>query len=96
MLAPHAAWSVERGKSFGWLPASFSVDDYFEREDFHFGHPDEVIDKLARDPGLPYTTELLTGMLSARLTPRELIPVAELIATEVAPAIGWKRQVCPL
>jgi hypothetical protein len=33
-------------------------------------------------------------MLSARLTPRELIPVVELIATEVAPALGWKRQVC--
>ena len=96
MLAPHAAWSVERGKTFGWLPATFSVDDYFAREDFYFGHPEEVIAELAKDPGLPYTTELLAGMLSARLTPSELIPVVELIATEVAPALGWKKQhACP-
>ena len=49
-----------------------------------------MIDRLRRDPGMPFATELLTGMLSARLTPRELLPVMEAIATQVAPALGWR------
>ncbi|MEQ1758529.1 MAG: LLM class flavin-dependent oxidoreductase [Vicinamibacterales bacterium] len=94
-LAPHAARFVERGRRFGWLSPGFTVDDYFAREDFHYGHPDEVAESLDADPGLPYATELLTGMLSARLTPRELIPVMERIATDVAPALGWApREAC--
>jgi alkanesulfonate monooxygenase SsuD/methylene tetrahydromethanopterin reductase-like flavin-dependent oxidoreductase (luciferase family) len=92
VLGPHAAGFVERGRRLGWLPPSFTVDDYFAREDFHYGHPDQVTATLARDPGLPYATDLLTGMLSARLTPRELVPVMERIATKVAPALGWTRR----
>ena len=91
VLAPHAAGFVERGHRLGWLKPSFTVDDYFTREDFHCGHPEQVIARLRDDPGLPYATDLLTGMLSARLTPRELVPVMERIATEVAPALGWTR-----
>jgi hypothetical protein len=52
--------------------------------------PDEVIKRLRRDPGMPFATELLTGMLSARLTPRELMPVMEAIARDVAPTLGWR------
>ena len=90
ILTPHACRFVERGRCLGWLSPSFTVDDYFTREDFHYGHPDQVIATLVNDPGLPYATDLLTGMLSARLTPRELVPVMERIATEVAPALGWR------
>jgi hypothetical protein len=41
---------------------------------------------------MPHATELLTGMLSTRLTPRELLPVMERIAVDVAPALGWRPQ----
>lgn len=92
LLAPHAAWAVERGRRLGWLSTSYTVDDYFAREDLHYGHPDEIVDGLRSDPGLPYATELLTGMLSARLAPRDLIPVMERIATHVAPALGWRSE----
>jgi alkanesulfonate monooxygenase SsuD/methylene tetrahydromethanopterin reductase-like flavin-dependent oxidoreductase (luciferase family) len=89
-LMPHAERFAERGKRYGWVPPTFTPDDFFHREDFHFGHPSEVVESIRRDPGLPYATELLTGMLSARLTPRELLPVLERIAIDVAPALGWK------
>jgi len=92
LLEPHAARFVERGRRYGWLSSSFTVDDYFEREDFHFGHPDQVISRLLSDPGLPLSTELLTGMLAARLPPRDLVPVLERIAVDVAPALGWHRR----
>lgn len=91
VLMPHAVAFAERGKRLGWLSPSFTADDYFEREDIHTGHPEEVVARLRCDPGLPYATELLTGMLNARLTPRELIPVMERIAVDVAPALGWTR-----
>lgn len=89
LLLPHAVRFTERGRRLGWVPESFTPDDFFDREDFHFGHPDEVIARLARDPGLPFTTELLCGMLSTRLAPRQLVPIVEAIASEVAPALGW-------
>jgi alkanesulfonate monooxygenase SsuD/methylene tetrahydromethanopterin reductase-like flavin-dependent oxidoreductase (luciferase family) len=92
LLAPHAARFIERGKRFGWLDASRTPEDFFEREDFHYGHPDEVVERLRGDPGLPYATELLAGMLSTRLTPRELVPVMERIADRVAPALGWRPR----
>lgn len=91
ILMPHAAGFAERGKRLGWLSPSFTAEDYFEREDIHVGHPDEVVARLRCDPGLPYATELLTGMLNARLTPRELMPAMERIALDVAPQLGWRR-----
>lgn len=90
ILLPHAVSFTERGKRLGWLSSSFTVDDYFLREDIHVGHPEQIAERLRRDPGLPYATELLTGMLSARFTPRELLPVMERIAVDVAPALGWR------
>ena len=51
LLAPHAARFIERGKRFGWLDASRTPEDFFEREDFHYGHPDEVVERLRGDPG---------------------------------------------
>jgi hypothetical protein len=92
MLMPHAVRFTERGKRFGWVPETFVPDDFFDREDFHFGRPEDVVESLRRDPGMPYATELLTGMLSARLTPRELLPVLERIAVDVAPALGWRPR----
>lgn len=92
LLAGHATRFADRGRRDGWLPASFDDDSYFTREDFHFGHPDDIVERLQADPGLPYTTDLLTGMLSARLTPRQLLPVVERIAMDVAPSLGWTRR----
>lgn len=91
-LMPHAARFAERGKRYGWVPSTFTTEDYFLKEDLHFGHPDDVIEGLRRDPGMPHATELLTGMLSAKLTPRELMPVIERIAIDVAPALGWRPR----
>lgn len=90
LLAPHAARFAERGRRLGWLPDTFTPDDFFKRDDFHFGPVDDVVERLRRDTGVPHATELLTGMLSARLTPRELMPVMERIARDVAPALGWR------
>ncbi|NOT27930.1 MAG: LLM class flavin-dependent oxidoreductase [Acidobacteria bacterium] len=92
LLMPHAIRFVDRGTRLGWLPSSCTPDDFFTREDFHYGHPEEVVASLRDDPGLPYASELLTGMLSARIPPRDLIPTMERIAIDVAPALGWRPQ----
>ncbi len=92
ILMPHAARFIERGQAAGWLPPSFGIDDYFSREDFHYGHPDDVAASLSTDQSLSHATDLLTGMLSARLSPRELMPAMEHIAARVAPALGWRPR----
>lgn len=89
-LMPQARRFAERGRTFGWLPSTFEADQFFDREDFHFGRPEDVIRKLSNDPGLDCADILLTGLLSMRVTPRELLPVLERVARDVAPALGWR------
>jgi len=88
-LASEANAFTERGRRLGWLSADFVPDHFFERTGLHYGHPDDIAASLAADPGLADATILLAGMLNARLTPRQLLPLMERIATQVAPRLGW-------
>jgi putative FMN-dependent luciferase-like monooxygenase len=66
-----------------------SLDDLIVGLDTHVGTPDEVIESLQRDATLGQVTELAFQVHSVD-PPHELILRSlELIATEVAPALGW-------
>ncbi|MEF2977269.1 LLM class flavin-dependent oxidoreductase [Subtercola sp. YIM 133946] len=71
-------------------------DDSLENALFRFhafyGHPDEVIEQLGREQALPVATDLLAQFNPARPTLDASIRALELLATEVAPALGWQRQ----
>lgn len=60
--------------------------------DVHVGTPDEVIASLRADSTLERVTDLVFQVHSVDPPHAHILRSIELIATEVAPALGWNRQ----
>ncbi|WP_418153743.1 LLM class flavin-dependent oxidoreductase [Actinoalloteichus caeruleus] len=56
-----------------------------------YGDAERVAELLAADPTVGLADELLVQAFPARLAPDRLIESLRLLATEVAPALGWRR-----
>lgn len=74
----------------GRFPAGLSPEDYFERMHISYGSPDEVAERLAGDRVLPLATDLIVQFSPAAPPLDEAITALELLAGQVAPALGWK------
>jgi alkanesulfonate monooxygenase SsuD/methylene tetrahydromethanopterin reductase-like flavin-dependent oxidoreductase (luciferase family) len=75
----------------GPQPNVLTRQQYLDSGVFHLGSPADVTASLQADPALPYATELIvqTGHLGP--PPGLVLRSLELFATEVAPALGWRR-----
>jgi alkanesulfonate monooxygenase SsuD/methylene tetrahydromethanopterin reductase-like flavin-dependent oxidoreductase (luciferase family) len=72
------------------LPAGQSLEYYCERLHIAYGHPEEVAAGLLADRVAPYATDLIL-QFSPAITPLvQAILMLVQIATEVAPALGWR------
>jgi putative FMN-dependent luciferase-like monooxygenase len=69
-----------------------SVEDLIRASDSHVGTPDDVIASLREDTALARTTDLVFQVHSIDPPHGAILRSIELIATEVAPALGWKAQ----
>lgn len=74
----------------GFFPAGLTQEQYFARTHIHYGHPEEVVASLKADRVLPLTTDLICQVQPGHPTPDQMIRALERIATEVAPALGWR------
>jgi alkanesulfonate monooxygenase SsuD/methylene tetrahydromethanopterin reductase-like flavin-dependent oxidoreductase (luciferase family) len=83
---------VDSMVSRGHFPAGLSQEAYFRRSHIHYGHPEEVVASLRADRLLPMTTELICQIQPGHPTPAQIVRARERIATEVAPALGWRRD----
>ena len=81
---------VERMIRGGRFPAGLSSEEYFERMHISYGSPEEVAERLATDWVLPLATELILQFSPAAPSLDDAITALELLATQVAPALGWK------
>jgi alkanesulfonate monooxygenase SsuD/methylene tetrahydromethanopterin reductase-like flavin-dependent oxidoreductase (luciferase family) len=81
---------VERMINGGRFPAGLSSEEYFERMHISYGSPEEVAARLATDRVLPLATELIVQFSPAAAPLDDAITALELLATQVAPALGWK------
>jgi alkanesulfonate monooxygenase SsuD/methylene tetrahydromethanopterin reductase-like flavin-dependent oxidoreductase (luciferase family) len=84
----HAA--AQRFALRGAFPAGLGQEEALRRFHCFYGHPDEVIAALAQEKVLPVATDLITQFNPAVPDHDAAIRALELIATEVAPALGWK------
>jgi hypothetical protein len=75
----------------GRFPAGLSVEGYLDRLHAFYGHPDEVVAALRRERVLPLATDLLCQFNPGVPGHDAALRALELIATEVAPALGWRR-----
>jgi alkanesulfonate monooxygenase SsuD/methylene tetrahydromethanopterin reductase-like flavin-dependent oxidoreductase (luciferase family) len=83
---------AERMIRAGRFPAGLSSEEYFERMHISYGNPDEVAGRLAADRVLPLATDLIVQFSPASPALDEAIAGLELLATQVAPALGWKPE----
>jgi alkanesulfonate monooxygenase SsuD/methylene tetrahydromethanopterin reductase-like flavin-dependent oxidoreductase (luciferase family) len=73
----------------GLFPAGLSLEDYCERLHISYGNPEEVAERLSSDRVLPFATELILQFSPASPPLDEAIKALELLATQIAPSLGW-------
>ena len=84
-----AAWRALRVRNGLGGGPGFDDEEQLQIERMHLGHPDEVVAELLADPTLPVVTDLMVSFVPARLSAGRTIDLLELIATDVAPRLGW-------
>ena len=81
--------SLVRQPAAGGLGADAPLDLLIARQDVHVGTPSDVIASLRADRTLAHLTDLVCQVHSVDPPHRHILRSIELIATEVAPALGW-------
>jgi alkanesulfonate monooxygenase SsuD/methylene tetrahydromethanopterin reductase-like flavin-dependent oxidoreductase (luciferase family) len=76
----------------GKFPAGLTLEQYFDRLHIFHGHPEEVVAGLKADRVLPRVTDLICQFNPGIPTHAQALRVLERIATEVAPALGWRPR----
>jgi alkanesulfonate monooxygenase SsuD/methylene tetrahydromethanopterin reductase-like flavin-dependent oxidoreductase (luciferase family) len=65
------------------------LDGYLRRFHCFYGHPDEIVAELRQEKVLPIATDLITQFNPAVPPHDAALRALELIATDIAPALGW-------
>jgi alkanesulfonate monooxygenase SsuD/methylene tetrahydromethanopterin reductase-like flavin-dependent oxidoreductase (luciferase family) len=94
-LAGELRFQVEQAnriRARSGLAPDLDVERFVEARVFHIGSVEDVVAGLRADPALPLATELIcqVGHLGPGFT--STLRALELIATEVAPALGWRPR----
>ena len=71
-------------------PENLTPPELFAHHNVHFGTPDAVIASLQREPLLDRVTDLICQVQPGLPSLAQTLDAIELIATEVAPALGWR------
>lgn len=82
-----AALRMARGGAF---PEGLDLDEALRRFHTFHGAPEEIVAALRKEKVLPVATDLITQFNPAVPDHDAAIRALELIATEVAPALGWQ------
>jgi alkanesulfonate monooxygenase SsuD/methylene tetrahydromethanopterin reductase-like flavin-dependent oxidoreductase (luciferase family) len=90
-VLPYARRMVGEGK----FPAGLSLDGYLARLHCFYGHPDEIIASLRDEITLPVATDILCQVNPGVPTFDQTLTALELIAREIAPALGWRTAPTP-
>jgi alkanesulfonate monooxygenase SsuD/methylene tetrahydromethanopterin reductase-like flavin-dependent oxidoreductase (luciferase family) len=82
--------AAERFGASGAFPTGLSIAEALQRFHAFYGHPDEIVTDLQQEKVLPVATDLITQFNPAVPDHDAAIRALELIATEIAPALGWQ------
>lgn len=74
------------------FPPGETLESYCRRLHIFYGHPEEVAAGLAADRIFPYATDLILQFSPVIPPLDEAIRILEQVATEIAPALGWRPQ----
>ncbi len=80
---------VTRTKAGQTFPAR-SIEEEFDHFSIHWGDPERVIESLGQEPLLGEITDLICQVSPGTPSFAQTLDAIELLATRVAPALGWK------
>ncbi|MEV1021386.1 LLM class flavin-dependent oxidoreductase [Streptomyces sp. NPDC050264] len=80
----------------GAFPKGLDEAEALRRFHTFYGHPDEIVAALGQERVLPVATDLITQFNPAVPDLDAAIRALELIATDVAPALGWRPAPAPV
>lgn len=82
--------AAQRFGAAGGFPAGLGVEEALRRFHSFYGHPDEIVAELQQERVLPVATDLITQFNPAVPDLDSAIRALELIATRIAPELGWR------
>lgn len=88
-----AAWQrqLARAGTGGYVVLADDARTWARRTDTHIGTPDQVVASLLADPIIPQSTEVAFQVHSIDPGHDATLRSLELIAQQVAPALGWEQ-----
>ncbi len=90
LAEPGLRRSVAHFAATGFPPRGDSLDDIIATYDAHVGAPEDAIASLREDTALARVTDLAFQVHSADPPHADILRSIRLIASDVAPALGWR------
>ncbi|NVZ66368.1 LLM class flavin-dependent oxidoreductase [Pseudomonas gingeri] len=82
---------IPRLKREGLIDEAVDLEEHLRLMNVHHGHPDEVIASLRQDPSLlPYADYVIAVVQAESSTQAQILRRLEILAREIAPALGWQ------
>ncbi|MEU3033816.1 LLM class flavin-dependent oxidoreductase [Streptomyces griseoaurantiacus] len=81
--------AAARMSESGAFPGGLDTEEALRRFHSFHGHPEEIVAALRQERALPLATDLIAQFNPAVVDHDAAVRALELIATEVAPALGW-------
>jgi alkanesulfonate monooxygenase SsuD/methylene tetrahydromethanopterin reductase-like flavin-dependent oxidoreductase (luciferase family) len=92
-LAPDVARYLPHHVAAGWATPDIDVHHLLGLMNVQYGHPDDIVASLARDPVFgPHATHLVAAVQAESTTLDQALRHMEVLATEIAPALGWRPR----
>lgn len=83
---------IPRLQREGLIDHAVDLQEHLRLMNVHNGHPDEVIESLQQDPSLlPYADYVIAVVQAESSTQAQILKRLEILALDIAPALGWKR-----
>lgn len=83
---------IPRLQREGLIDQAVDLQEHLRLMNVHHGHPDEVIESMQHDPSLlPYADDLIAVVQAESSTQAQILKRLEILARDIAPALGWKR-----
>lgn len=90
-LAPDIERHIPRLQREGLIDQAQDLHSHLRLLNVHYGHPDEIVAGLQADPSvLPYADYLIAVVQSETSSQAQVLERMRLLATEIAPALGWR------
>lgn len=87
--------TIAKQRAEGLPVDGFTMTERMRHHNIHTGTPAEVVESLQREPLLDQITDLICQVQPGLPSQAQTLEAIELIATEVAPALGWRPAQSP-